>query len=59
VLARSLVVQIDGACLLFKVDSDGAAFDAALDAIGPNLIAVVRASAPVPEQTRPSPIRQQ
>ncbi|HEY7981623.1 MAG TPA: TetR/AcrR family transcriptional regulator [Candidatus Eremiobacteraceae bacterium] len=57
VLARSLVVQIDGACLLYKVDGDRAAFDAALGAIGPALMAVIRASAPVPEQTTPSPIR--
>jgi hypothetical protein len=40
------------------VDGDGAAFDASLAAIGPALMAVIRASAPVPEQTRPSSIRQ-
>ena len=57
VLARTLVVQIDGACLLFKVDRDAVAFDAALTAIGPALMAVVRSSAPQPEQARQSPIR--
>jgi TetR/AcrR family transcriptional repressor of nem operon len=57
VLARTLVMQIDGACLLFKVDGDAAAFDATLTSIAPALLAVVRASAPSPEQARPSPIR--
>jgi len=56
-LARTLVVQIDGACLLFKVDSDGAAFDASLAAVAPALMAFVRISAPSPENVRPSPIR--
>ena len=57
VIARSLVVQIDGACLLFKVDGDAAAFDAALAAIAPSLTATIRAAAPSPEQAQPSPIR--
>jgi TetR/AcrR family transcriptional repressor of nem operon len=57
VLARMLVVQIDGACLLFKVDGDATAFDAALAATAPALMAAVRASAPSPEQARQSPIR--
>ena len=57
VLARSLVAQIDGACLLFKVDGDAAAFDASLEAIGPALMASIRASAPSPEKVQPSPIR--
>jgi TetR/AcrR family transcriptional repressor of nem operon len=57
VLARMVVVQIDGACLLFKVDSDATAFDAGLAAIAPALMAAVRASAPSPEQARQSPIR--
>jgi TetR/AcrR family transcriptional repressor of nem operon len=56
-LARSLVVQIDGACLLFKVDDDAPAFGAALAAIAPSLTAVIRASAPQPERTGPPPIR--
>ncbi|HEY5095518.1 MAG TPA: TetR/AcrR family transcriptional regulator [Candidatus Eremiobacteraceae bacterium] len=57
VLARALVVQIDGACLLFKVDGDVAAFDASLATIAPALMAFVRVSAPSPENVRPNPIR--
>jgi len=57
VLARTLVVQIDGACLLFKVDGDAAAFDAALATIAPALMSFVRVTAPSPENVRPSPIR--
>jgi len=54
VVAKMVTVQIDGACLLFKVDGDAAAFDAALAAIPTSLTAVVRASAPALEQGRPS-----
>jgi TetR/AcrR family transcriptional repressor of nem operon len=56
-IARAIVAQIDGACLLYKVDGDQQAFDTSLAAIAPALTAVIRASAPQPEQARPSPIR--
>ncbi|HLJ84327.1 MAG TPA: TetR/AcrR family transcriptional regulator [Candidatus Eremiobacteraceae bacterium] len=52
-IARSMSMQIDGACLLFKVDRDNASFDAAMDAIVPSVETAVRAGAP--QQPSPSP----
>ena len=52
-LARSFVMRIDGACLLYKVDSDAAAFDAALAALVPSVEADVRP--PASQQTSPTP----
>ncbi len=54
-IARSVAVMIDGACLLYKVDRDAPAFDAALAGVVPAVEADVRAAAPQQQQPSPSP----
>lgn len=52
-IARSISMQIDGACLLFKVDRDSASFDVAMDAIVPSVETAVRAGAPQQPSSSP------
>jgi TetR/AcrR family transcriptional repressor of nem operon len=52
-IARSISIRIDGACLLFKVDREEPAFDAAMDAIVPSVETAVRAGAPQQPSTPP------
>jgi TetR/AcrR family transcriptional repressor of nem operon len=52
-IARSISMRIDGACLLYKVDREATAFDTAMDAIVPSVETAVRAGAP--QQPSPSP----
>lgn len=54
-MARLVAVKIDGACLLYKVDGDSQAFDAALDAVVPAVEADVRALSSKPSAAAPRP----